>query len=111
MQTPFIVRYLPAVLLAGLMLSVSQGAQALSMTPYTLSELWSESQMIVKGEVVKTRFYRSKGRIFTEVTITLTAPLFKGTTTDSDQHVRFSLLGGDLDGLTQYVPGVPRVKK
>ena len=110
MYIPFTARALPALLLAGLILIFAPSAQALSMTAYTLDELWSESQMIVKGEVVKTRFYRDKGRIFTEVTLTPTSPLFKGVLKDSHQHVRFSLPGGDLAGLTQYVPGVPRVK-
>ena len=80
---------------------------ALSMKPYSLDELWSESKLIVKGEVIKTRAYRRGGRIFTEVTLTSSGSPVKGKITAPDHRVRFSLPGGHLDGLTQRVPGVP----
>ena len=95
-------------------------AQALTMRPYTLAELSSEASLIARGRVSKLRAYREKGRIFTEVTITLSAPLFKGSVTltrrDSNtpeaagtSQVTFSILGGSLHGISQVIPGAPRV--
>ena len=95
-------------------------AQALTMRPYTLAELSSEASLIARGRVSKLRAYREKGRIFTEVTITLTTPLLKGShplaRRDSGareetgtSQISFSILGGSLHGISQVIPGAPRV--
>lgn len=91
-------------------------SSALTMVPYSLAELHQEADIIVRGSVSQTRAYRSGGRIFTEVTLTVSAPLLKGTLKGAVEGqseralARFSLLGGSLDGLTQKVPGSPQVK-
>jgi hypothetical protein len=85
-------------------------AQALSMQPYTLNELWSESQIIARGTIAQRRIYRGeRGRIWTEFTLVLKEALIKASTQRSSK-ILFILPGGTLDGLTQMVPGVPQLE-
>ena len=107
MTTHLTIRNLLILSLIGLVFASTAEVNALSMTPYSLDELWSESHLIVKGEVIKTRAYRSGGRIFTEVTLTSSGTPVKGEVTSPDHRVRFSLPGGQFEGITQHVPGVP----
>ena len=87
-------------------------ASALSMKPYALSELWSESQVVARGSVIATRVYRERGRIWTEFTLAPSeAPMRdrRDSTTSRRDVVNFALLGGTLDGITQVIPGTPRL--
>ena len=107
MITHLIIRVLSILSLIGIISTHTSSTHALSMTPYSLDELWSESQLIVRGEIVKTSSYRDQGRIFTTFTLIPTSPLFKGELTG--QRIHFSLPGGQLDGLAQRVPGIPMI--
>ena len=108
MTMHFMIRILPILSMIGMLCTHTPTVHALSMTPYSLSELWSESQLIVRGKVVKARPHRERGRIFTEFTLSPVGPLFKGELS-ADQVIRFSLPGGQLDGLAQRVPGIPTI--
>lgn len=88
-----------------------RSAEALSMAPYTFKELWSESQVVARGAITATRVYRDRGRVWTEFTITLTAQPLKDTRGDTKAPVKFVMPGGTIDGITQMVPGVPRLKR
>ena len=106
MQTD-LMRSLSILSLIVLVMTHTAQVSALSMTPYSLKELWSESQLIVRGKVTQTRSYRENGRIFTEVTLSPSSPPYKGKVDSKDQLAHFFLPGGQLDGLIQRVPGVP----
>ena len=106
MQTN-LMRSLSILTLIALIMTHTARVNALSMKPYSLKELWSESQLVIKGKVIQTRAYRDRGRIFTEVTLNPTSSPYKGKVDSKDQLARFSLPGGQLGNLVQRVPGIP----
>lgn len=92
--------------LAGLLAPAA--AQATHVQAVDLGVLARESEVIAAGRVVGLRSAWERGRIVTRVTLEVADGL-KGARAGST--VEFSVLGGTVDGIGQWVPGEPRFQE
>lgn len=92
--------------LISISLLIASQAYALSMTPYSLQELWSEANRIGLGRVTAIKSRWRGTRIITTFELTLTQKALKGPLTD---RLTFQMLGGEIDGIRQVIPGSPEI--
>jgi hypothetical protein len=78
----------------------------LSMTSYTLPELWSEANRVGVGRVSEMSSSWRGTRIITTFRLLLTQEASKGPQTD---QFTFQLFGGEIDGIKQFLPGSPEI--
>lgn len=92
-----------AVATGGLCAAVATPAEATAVVGMDLNSLSREAELIVGGRVVAVESAWDKGRIRTRVTLA-TETVLKGKPTEADR-VTFSVLGGEVGGIGQRVPG------
>jgi len=95
-----------AVSAGGVCVSVAPPARATAVVGMELGDLGREAELIVAGRVVSVVSAWDKGRIRTQVTLAAEQVL-KGTPKAADR-VTFSVLGGEVAGIGQRVPGEAR---
>jgi hypothetical protein len=83
-------------------------ASATSVVALDLPSLARTAELIVAGRVEAVVPYREGGRIYTRVTLRVAETLKPEAAGDARPEVSFSVHGGELDGLGQFVAGQAR---
>jgi hypothetical protein len=81
-------------------------ASATTVVRLDLAALAAAAEQVVSGRVEAVEPYRDRGRIYTRVTLAV-AETLKGPG-GPQSHVSFSVHGGELDGIGQFVAGQAR---
>ncbi len=95
-------------------LTVNDGL-CLLIHEYSLSKLWKEADLVVRGEIIGQRVQRQRGRIFTsyEVSISSVFQMRSPLLIDggkSQQKIECHLPGGVMGDLSQAVSGIPQLQ-
>ena len=101
----FLATALPLV--AAAVLSTASAARATTVLEKSFSDLCNEADMIFVGKVVSVESHwkdEQKKSIITTVTFAVVEPVYGVTTSD----VKLDFSGGDMDGLSQVVAGMPQ---
>jgi hypothetical protein len=92
-----------ALAAGGVCTTVATPAAATAVVGMDLKSLSREAELIVGGRVVALESAWDKGRIRTRITLAA-EQVFKGKPAEADR-VTFSVLGGEVGGIGQRVPG------
>jgi len=111
--TPFSGSFRGLALRVGLLVAPALGlapstASATSVSHLDVPALARDAELIVAGRVEAVAPYRDRGRIYTRVQLRVGVTLKARGSAPTAEVVAFSVHGGELDGVGQFVAGQAR---